>query len=202
TAISTNATTAAFSVLDFFGSPDTPFARITYKDAIRVLQQSGHPFAFPPTLGRPLQTEHELFLTNIHFNATPTFVYNYPKHIKPFYMKTNGDGGSSSGSDPLEKGLETVACVDLLVPNFAELAGGSLREDDYDILKQNISNLEDGSSSNIEPSLQWYLDTRKYGSTPHGGFGLGFDRYVQFVTNTKNIRDVVLFPRYFNHCLY
>ncbi|OMJ26863.1 putative asparagine-tRNA ligase, mitochondrial [Smittium culicis] len=223
-----------FDIIDFFsdsGSPPKPFARISYTDAIKVLQQSEFNFQFKPIYGNQLQTEHELYLSNIHFNATPTFVYDYPKQIKPFYMKSNSD--ILDGTDPSSRSnqnntrkltdnnnisssdyqLETVGCVDLLMPNFAELVGGSLREDNYHVLHKNIKDMvkagnventsvssKDNSDNEIENSLQWYLDLRKYGSAPHAGFGIGFDRLVQFVTNTRNIRDVVLFPRYFNHC--
>ncbi|OMJ23703.1 putative asparagine-tRNA ligase, mitochondrial [Smittium culicis] len=223
-----------FDIIDFFsdsGSPPKPFARISYTDAIKVLQNSDFNFQFKPIYGNQLQTEHELYLSNIHFNATPTFVYDYPKQIKPFYMKSNKIILDSTNSSPpsnqnntdkfpvnnnissCDYQLETVGCVDLLMPNFAELAGGSLREDNYNILHQNIKdmikaeNTQNSSVSSdhndineIESSLQWYLDLRKYGSAPHAGFGVGFDRLVQLVTNTRNIRDVVLFPRYFNHC--
>ncbi|PVU90026.1 hypothetical protein BB561_005053 [Smittium simulii] len=194
-----------------------PFNRITYCEAISILESSNKKkhFKFTPKWGLPLQTEHELYLANTYFQA-PVFVYNYPKKLKPFYMKSNGDE------------LQTVGCVDLLVPGLAELVGGSLREDNYDVLYDNITKLNplhptnsDGIYDNItklnplhptnngqpqhkvnsiEQTLQWYLDLRKYGTVPHGGYGLGFDRFVQLLTGVKSIRDVAMFARYFDHC--
>jgi asparaginyl-tRNA synthetase len=152
------------------------FERIEYKKAIQLLKDSKEKFQFPTEYGCDLQTEHERFLTEKYFRK-PVFVYNYPKTIKPFYMYQNSDG-------------KTVAAMDLLVPRVGELIGGSQREDRYDILYNAI--VENGL--NID-DYGWYLDLRKYGSVPHSGFGLGFERFLMFATGVSNIRDVIPFPR-------
>lgn len=159
---------------------DKPFARISYSDAIRELLKVSGQFSYHISWGKDLQTEHERYLAEKVFSG-PVFVTDYPQHLKPFYMKLNEDG-------------KTVKCCDLLVPGIGEIVGGSLREDDYTILKTSIEqkfNLKDDPNP-----LQWYLDLRKFGSVPHGGFGLGFDRFLQFISGTPNIRDVVMIPRY------
>ena len=152
------------------------FARCTYTDAIDILRKSGQTFEYPVSWGIDLQTEHERYLTEKHF-AKPVFVYNYPKDIKAFYMRMNED----------EK---TVAAVDMLVPGIGELIGGSQREERLDQL---ISRIE--SLGMTQEQYAWYLDTRRYGTTPHAGFGLGFERVVMYLTGMTNIRDVLPFPR-------
>lgn len=159
------------------------FPRITYTKAIEILQASGVKFEHPVEWGLGLQSEHEKYLAQEHCKS-PVFVTDYPKELKPFYMKLNPDG-------------KTVACFDLLVPYIGELAGGSMREDNYDILLENIKH----HNMDVE-SLKWYLDLRKFGSFPHGGYGIGLDRLVQFITSMQSIRDVIPFPRYFNNCNY
>lgn len=157
-----------------------PFARVTYTEAVEILQKSGKEFAFPVHFGSDLQSEHERYLAEHHFQK-PTIVYNYPRKIKSFYMRDNEDG-------------TTVAAMDILVPGIGELVGGSQREERIDKLEAKI--IEFG----LNPKdYSWYLDLRRYGSVVHSGFGLGFERMVQFVTGTENIRDVIAFPRYPGH---
>ncbi|MEQ8494074.1 MAG: asparagine--tRNA ligase, partial [Gammaproteobacteria bacterium] len=152
------------------------FARISYTDAIGILQQAGRDFEYPPTWGADLQTEHERFLTETHFKG-PVFVYDWPKDIKAFYMRLNDDG-------------RTVAAMDLLVPHSGELVGGSAREERGEVLAARITEL------GFDPDdYWWYLDTRRFGSVPHAGFGLGFERFLMFATGVTNIRDVIPFPR-------
>lgn len=153
-----------------------PFARITYTEAIEVLQKCGKKFEYPVEWGADLQTEHERYLAEEHCN-TPVFVTDYPKEIKAFYMRENDDG-------------KTVAAVDLLVPGVGELIGGSQREERLDRLEEKIA--VHGLS---KEDYAWYLDLRRYGSVPHAGFGLGFERLVLYVTGMENIRDVSAFPR-------
>lgn len=152
------------------------FARCTYTDAIEILQKSDQTFEYPVTWGIDLQTEHERFLTEKHFGK-PVFVYNYPKGIKAFYMRMNDD-------------LQTVAAVDMLVPGIGELVGGSQREDRLDMLLSRMEEL-----GMCKDQYAWYLDTRRFGTTPHAGFGLGFERLVMYLTGISNIRDVLPFPR-------
>lgn len=157
-----------------------PFSKISYTDAIKELSKVSGKFSYPISWGKDLKTEHERYLAESVFNG-PVFVTDYPQELKPFYMKLNKDG-------------KTVTCCDLLLPGIGEIVGGSLREEDYASLKANMEkkiDIRDGSNP-----LQWYLDLRKYGSTPHGGFGLGIDRFLQFISGTSNIRDVVMIPRY------
>jgi len=153
------------------------FERITYTRAIEILQQSDEKFEFPVTWGVDLQTEHERFLVERHFRK-PVIVNNYPKAIKAFYMKQNDDG-------------KTVRGMDVLFPKIGEIIGGSQREEDYDKLIRRIQELHIP-----EKDLWWYIETRKYGSAPHSGFGLGFERLLLFVTGMANIRDVIPFPRF------
>lgn len=160
---------------------NTPFERITYTDAISILLNSSHykkkKFKYAVEWGKDLQSEHERYLVEKHFNK-PVIVYNYPKDIKAFYMRVNDDG-------------KTVAAMDILAPGIGEIIGGSQREERLDVL---ISRME---SMNISTSeLSWYLDTRRFGTVPHAGFGLGFERIVQFVSGMGNIRDVIPFPRF------
>ncbi len=155
------------------------FAKISYSDAIKELQSSKQVFDYPVEWGIDLQTEHERFLTDNVFKR-PVIVTDYPKGIKAFYMRLNNDG-------------RTVAAMDVLVPRIGEIIGGSQREDRVDVLTQRLAEL------NIpRADLEWYIDLRRYGSVPHAGFGLGFERLVQYVTGMGNIRDVIPFPRYPN----
>jgi asparaginyl-tRNA synthetase len=160
------------------------FARISYTEAIALLENSGGKFEFPVAWGKNLQAEHERFITE-KLLKRPTFVFDYPKQIKAFYMRRNADN-------------MTVAAMDLLVPKVGELIGGSQREERLDVLETIIA---------AEPHLslddyQWYLDTRRYGTAPHAGFGLGFERLVMYVTGMENIRDVIPFPRTPRHATF
>lgn len=152
------------------------FERITYTDAIKYLEASDEKFEFPVSWGIDLQTEHERYLVEKKFNK-PVIVIDYPRDIKAFYMKQNEDG-------------KTVRAMDVLFPRIGEIIGGSQREEDYDKLIRRIKELD-----LPQKDLWWYLDTRKYGTATHSGFGLGFERLVLFVTGMSNIRDVIPFPR-------
>ena len=155
---------------------DKPFQRVTYADAVEILLKSGQKFEYPVKYGANLQSEHERFLTGDHFNA-PTTVYDYPKDIKPFYMRRNNDD-------------KTVAAMDLLVAGIGELVGGSQREERLDVLQANMK-----AHGLSEEAYWWYTDLRKFGSVPHSGFGLGFERLIMLVTGVSNIRDVIPYPR-------
>ena len=157
------------------------FGRITYTDAVALLEQHNDQFEYPVSWGCDLQTEHERYLTEEVFKR-PVFVTDYPKEIKAFYMKLNPDG-------------KTVAAMDCLVPGIGEIIGGSQREDNYDILKARIEEL----GMNPE-DYGFYMDLRKYGSARHAGFGLGFERMVMYLTGIGNIRDVLPFPRTVGNC--
>ena len=157
------------------------FARVTYTEAIDILSKNNDNFDYKVTWGCDLQTEHERYLTEEVFKR-PVFVTDYPKDIKAFYMKLNEDG-------------KTVAAVDCLVPGIGEIIGGSQREDDYDKLLTRIQEM--GLN---EEDYKFYLDLRKYGSARHAGFGLGFERWVLYLTGMGNIRDVIPFPRTVNNC--
>jgi asparaginyl-tRNA synthetase len=160
---------------------EKPFQRIAYTDAVKLLEGSGKEFQYPVKFGLNLQSEHERWLTEEYFKQ-PTTVYNYPKEIKPFYMRLNEDG-------------ITVTAMDVLVPGIGEIIGGSQREERYDILLENFKQHGiDGEA------YSWYADLRKYGTVPHAGFGLGFERLLMFVTGIQNIRDVIPFPRTPGHC--
>lgn len=152
------------------------FARVSYSDAVKILEDSGHIFEYPVTWGTDLQSEHERFLTELVFKK-PTVVTDYPASIKPFYMRLNEDG-------------KTVAAMDILLPSIGEIIGGSQREERYEVLEDRMT--EQGVDLD---EYRWYLDLRRYGSAPHAGFGLGFERLVQFITGMANIRDVIAFPR-------
>ena len=152
------------------------FAAVTYTEAIEILSNSGEEFAYPVSWGCDLQTEHERYLAEKRFGR-PVFVTDYPKNIKAFYMRLNGDG-------------KTVAAMDLLVPGVGELVGGSQREERLDVLQARIEEM--GLDCN---SYSWYLDLRRFGGTKHAGFGLGFERLVMYLTGVPNIRDVIPFPR-------
>ena len=155
---------------------DRPFERVSYTEAVEILTASGQEFEYPVEYGHNLQSEHERYLTETHFKC-PITVYNYPADIKPFYMRKNDDG-------------KTVAAMDVLVPGIGEIVGGSQREERLDVLQ---ANLEEHDLSKEE--YDWYVDLRRFGTVPHAGFGLGFERLLMFVTGVHNIRDVIPFPR-------
>ncbi|MBT8037528.1 MAG: asparagine--tRNA ligase [Verrucomicrobiae bacterium] len=159
---------------------DKPFQRVSYTEAVEILEKSGKKFDYPVEWGVNLQSEHERFLTEEHFNS-PVTVYNYPKSVKPFYMRTN---------EADNQGRETVTAMDVLVPGIGEIIGGAQREERIDILKANMA-----AHQLSEKDYRWYLDLRKYGTCPHAGFGMGFERMLMFVTGMKNIRDVIPFSR-------
>ena len=160
---------------------DSEFGRVTYTEAVKLLEQNNDKFDYKVFWGCDLQTEHERYLTEEIFKR-PVFVTDYPKEIKAFYMKLNPDG-------------KTVAAMDCLVPGIGEIIGGSQREDDYDTLCSRMKEL-----GLKESDYAFYLDLRKYGSTRHSGFGLGFERMVMYLTGMGNIRDVIPFPRTVNNC--
>jgi asparaginyl-tRNA synthetase len=152
------------------------FQRITYTEAVDLLKRSGEKFEFPIDYGLNLQSEHERWLTEKHFKC-PVTVFNYPKEIKPFYMRLNDDN-------------KTVTAMDLLVPGICEIVGGSQREERLKMLEASMRRHK------MDPAdYKWYLDLRRYGTVPHAGFGLGFERMLMFVTGVSNIRDVIPFAR-------
>ena len=154
----------------------TPFLRVTYTDAIDILLKSGKTFEYPVTWGIDLQSEHERFLTEEHFKNT-VILHDYPRTLKPFYMRVNDDG-------------KTVRAMDVLVPGVGKIIGGSQREERLDVLDERMK--EQG----LDPAVYWwYLDLRRYGTVPHSGFGLGLERVLLFLTGMGNIRDVIPFPR-------
>ena len=155
------------------------FVRLPYTEGIKILEESGKKFEFPVYWGVDLASEHERYLVEQHFKK-PVILTDYPKEIKAFYMKLNDDG-------------KTVRAMDVLFPKIGEIIGGSQREESYDKLKQRMEELG-------LQGMDWYLDTRKFGTVPHSGFGLGFERLILFVTGMQNIRDVIPFPRYPNNC--
>ncbi|XP_023572502.1 probable asparagine--tRNA ligase, mitochondrial isoform X2 [Octodon degus] len=161
----------------------TNFSIISYTEAIEILKKASHNFTFTPEWGLDLQTEHEKYLVK-HCGDAPVFVTDYPLALKPFYMRDNEDGPP-----------HTVAAVDLLVPVVGELFGGSLREERYHHLEQRLAR------SGLTEAYQWYLDLRRFGSVPHGGFGMGFERYLQCILGVDNIKDVIPFPRFTHSCL-
>ena len=157
------------------------FERMTYTEAVEQLLKSGKSFDYPVEWGVNLQSEHERYLCEEVVNG-PLTVYDYPKDIKPFYMRANDDG-------------KTAAAMDVLVPGVGEIIGGSQREERYDLLK--------AAMEHHDLSLEtygWYLDLRKYGTVPHAGFGAGFERLLMYVTGMQNIRDVIPFARTPGHC--
>ena len=160
---------------------NSEFAHVTYTEAIEILEKNNDKFEYKVSWGADLQTEHERYLTEEVFKR-PVFVTDYPKEIKAFYMKMNEDG-------------KTVAAMDCLVPGIGEIIGGSQREDDYDKL---VARMEECGLR--KEDYEFYLDLRKYGSTRHAGFGLGFERCVMYLTGMSNIRDVIPFPRTVNNC--
>ncbi|MFP4579766.1 MAG: asparagine--tRNA ligase [Candidatus Sumerlaeia bacterium] len=155
---------------------ESDFERLTYTEAIDILEKSGQKFEFPIAWGKDLQSEHERYLTEKHIKK-PVIVYDYPRDIKAFYMRMNDDG-------------KTVAAMDVLVPKIGEIIGGSQREERLDVLEKRMS------ECGLDPKeYWWYLDLRRYGTVPHAGFGLGFERTIQFASGLGNIRDVIPFPR-------
>ena len=155
---------------------ERPFVRVPYSEAVGLLTRSGKKFEFPVQYGLNLQSEHERFLTEEHFKS-PVSVFNYPREIKPFYMRLNDDA-------------KTVTAMDVLVPGIGEVIGGAQREERLDALLENMK------FHKLKPEdYWWYLDLRRYGSVPHAGFGLGFERLLMFLTGVSNIRDVIPFAR-------
>jgi asparaginyl-tRNA synthetase len=159
---------------------NSDFGKVTYTEAIEILKECKEEFEYPVSWGIDLQTEHERYLAEKHFKK-PVFVTDYPKDIKAFYMKLNEDG-------------KTVRAMDLLAPGIGEIIGGSQREENYELLVNRIKEM--GLN---EEDYWWYLDLRKYGSVPHSGYGLGFERMIMYITGMTNIRDVIPFPRTTNN---
>jgi len=199
----------------------SPWPRITYSEAIGILQQAVSKrtaiFEFLPRFGIGLQAEHEKYLAKAVGQGSPVFVTDYPRDVKAFYM------APSKSSQDTQESSTTVACFDLLVPEICEIVGGSLREhrlpqllesmQRHGLLKsgrlQNVAQAkeatsalvtQDLSSDMVPPNLQWYVDLRRFGSVPHGGFGMGFDRLLCYLSGVSNIRDVVAFPRWHGRC--
>ena len=160
---------------------DNDFVRLPYTEGVRILEESGKKFEFPVYWGVDLSSEHERYLVEEHFKK-PVILTDYPKEIKAFYMKLNDDG-------------KTVRAMDVLFPKIGEIIGGSQREEDPKKLQDRIDELQ-------LKGMDWYMDTRRFGTVPHSGFGLGFERLLLFVTGMQNIRDVIPFPRYPNNCEY
>ena len=166
---------------------ERPFERLSYTEAVAILEKSGKKFEYPVSWGENLQSEHERYLTEEHCKS-PVTVYDYPESIKPFYMYRN---------EPDEQGRRTVRAMDILVPKVGEIIGGSQREDRLDVIEARMADC------GLAPEeYWWYLDLRRYGSAPHSGFGLGFERLVQFTTGMDNIRDVIAFPRTPKHAKF
>lgn len=157
------------------------FVRCSYTEAIDIMQKCGQKFEYPPHWGMDMQSEHERFLTEKHFKC-PVIVYDYPKDIKPFYMRLNDDG-------------KTVTAMDVLVPGIGEIIGGSQREERPEVLEGNLERL--GMNKD---AYYWYSDLRRFGTVPHAGFGVGFERLIMFVTGVQNIRDVLPYPRTPRNC--
>ncbi len=155
---------------------NSDFGRITYTEAIEILKKNNDKFEYPVEWGSDIQTEHERYLAE-HIFKRPVFVTDYPKDIKAFYMKLNDDG-------------KTVAATDLLVPGVGEMIGGSQRETRYDVLVKRMEEMNIPAED-----LWWYLELRKYGGVKHAGYGLGFERFLMYITGMTNIRDVIPFPR-------
>lgn len=165
------------SLFDTLGKiVEKPFVRISYKEAVEILRKSAATFKYGISYGKDLQTEHERYLAETFFRQ-PVIVHDYPRQIKPFYMRVNDD----------EK---TVAAMDVIVPGIGEIIGGSQREERADVLEARMA------ETGMDPApYWWYMDSRRYGSVPHSGFGLGFERFIMLVTGVTNIRDVIPFPR-------
>jgi len=167
------------------GIIEKPFRRLPYTEAVSLLQKAiegGRKFEFPVKWGTDLQSEHERYLTEEHFKQ-PVILINYPKQIKAFYMRLNDPGTDGAPGD-------TVAAMDVLVPGIGEIIGGSQREERLGTLDQRIDEMKLNKDD-----YWWYRDLRRYGTVPHAGFGLGFERLIQFCTGMQNIRDVIPFPR-------
>jgi asparaginyl-tRNA synthetase len=155
---------------------ERPFVRVPYTEGVEILNKSGRKFEFPVQYGLNLQSEHERFLTEEHFKS-PVTVFNYPREIKPFYMRLNDD-------------QKTVTAMDVLVPGIGEVIGGAQREERLEQLLENMK------FHKLKPEdYWWYVDLRKYGTVPHAGFGLGFERLLMFLTGVSNIRDVIPYAR-------
>lgn len=159
---------------------DKPFVTLTYDEALNIIDKNLDKLSSAVNKDEGLTKEHEIFLVN-YCGGVPTFVINWPKQMKPFYMKQCMDDVSK------------VAALDLLAPNVGEIVGGSLRENDYNVLKNNLPS--------IKSDLDWYLELRKFGSVPTGGFGMGFERYLQFILQVNNIKDTIPFPRWPHNCM-
>ena len=153
---------------------DNPFERMEYSEAVEVLENSGETFEFPVSWGLDLASEHERYLTEKHVGR-PVVVMNYPKDIKAFYMRLNDDD-------------KTVAAMDVLAPGIGEIIGGSQREERLDVLDSRLND-------QLREALWWYRDLRRYGTVPHAGFGLGFERLLNYITGMENVRDAIPFPR-------
>jgi asparaginyl-tRNA synthetase len=152
------------------------FVQLPYTEAVAILEKSGQKFDYPVAWGGDLQAEHERYLTETHFQR-PVILFDYPRTIKPFYMRVNDDG-------------KTVRAMDILVPNVGEIIGGSQREERLDVIEERMK------EQKLDPQhYWWYLDLRRYGTVPHSGFGLGLERAIQFISGMTNIRDVIPFPR-------
>lgn len=162
---------------------DTEFQRISFTEAVGILDKSGRKFEHPFGPAIALQSEHERFLTEEHFKC-PVTVFDYPKEIKPFYMRMNDDE-------------RTVAAMDVLVPGIGEIVGGSQREERYEMLLKNMDRCGVQHEGH-----EWYSDLRRFGSVPHAGFGLGFERLIMYLTGISNIRDVIPFPRTPGHASF
>jgi asparaginyl-tRNA synthetase len=163
------------------GLVESPFERMEYSEAIEILQNSRQSFEFPVAWGLDLASEHERYLTEKHVGR-PVVVMNYPKDIKAFYMRLNDDGN-------------TVAAMDVLAPGIGEIIGGSQREERLDVLDSRMDKA-------LRESLWWYRDLRRYGTVPHAGFGLGFERLLNYVTGMDNVRDAIPFPRTPGHAIF
>jgi asparaginyl-tRNA synthetase len=180
---------------------ERPFQRITYTDAVARLQEAvaaGVRFKYNVAWGDSLQAEHEKYLAGKVFNG-PVFITHYPAAMKPFYMRVDGevDADAPSATDyqglqpvPAQAPASTVACMDLIVPGIGELCGGSQREERFDILAARVNEAKLNGAD-----YQWYLDLRRFGTVPHSGWGMGFERFVTYITGMENIRDTVLAPR-------
>lgn len=200
---------------------DTRWPRITYSEALEILQAEEHLFEHKPTWEGGLQSEHEKYLakklgaTSEHGGYMPVFVTHYPRDIKAFYMRpsavpTQGLGAALDGPSGAQQSGATVDCFDLLVPDLCEIAGGSMREHRLAELRETMQQRgmvppsTPGSRKRMTrgdgTGLDWYLDLRQWGSCPHGGFGIGFDRLLSYLTGVPNIRDVTAFPRWFGRC--
>ncbi|TIB75281.1 putative asparaginyl-tRNA synthetase [Wallemia mellicola] len=166
-------------------SVDSDWPRLTYTEAIEILKKRHEdaPFQYIPEWGASLQSEHERYLADTYYGR-PLFVTDYPENIKPFYMRVNDDG-------------KTVSCFDLLAPGIGELAGGSLREERLQVLEDKMS-----TAGLDRETYGWYVDLRRFGSVPHGGFGIGYERLISALSGVSNLRDVVLFPRWAGRCTF